>query len=562
MTKTRKDAPRDEMAKNAQLLIRAGFIHKEMAGAYHFLPLGRIVFNRIVETIREEMNSIGGQEVAMTALQNPEPWKASGRWDDEVVDVWFKTQLATGQEVGLGTTHEEPMTNMMRQFISSYKDLPAYPFQFQSKFRNEVRSKSGIMRTREFVMKDMYSFVANQEEHDRFYEVSKQAYVRIFSKLGIGDKTHLTLASGGSFSKYSHEFQTECDAGEDLIFYDKASDTYYNREVAPSRMPVRNKKAEAVDLHEVKAEGVIGVEALCRQFGIDIEHTTKTLIFTTDDKRTIFACLRGDYEVNDIKLSEAVGCSEVKLADQAAVTELCGCDIGYAGILHIPEGVEVVYDDSLDGLCNFETGMNKQGYHASGVNFGRDVDAPKQFHDIKLAKDGDLDPISGKPFRVFKAAEVGNIFTLGTKFSKALNLTFTDETGAEHPVLMGSYGIGPARVMGVVAELMSDEKGLVWPAQIAPAQVHIVRIGDDEDSVRVADELYDSLGKKGISALYDDRAGRVGEMLADADLMGIPLRAVVSERSIKAGGVEVTQRQSGATEILSPDALIAKFVTS
>lgn len=394
-TKTRKEAPKDEVSKNAQLLIRAGYIHKEMAGVYALLPLGLRVFNNIVEVIREEMNNIGGQEITMTALQDPAPWKASGRWDDQVVDIWFKTALKNGSEVGLGNTHEEPLTALMTEYISSYKDLPAYVYQFQTKFRNETRAKSGIMRTREFVMKDLYSFNRDEAGFKKFYEECAEAYLKIFTRVGIGDKTYRTFASGGSFSKFSDEFQTVCDAGEDIIY-----------------------------IHEGK---------------------------------------------------------------KIAINE------------------EVYTDEVLTDL---------------GISKGELTQA--------------------------KSIEVGNIFPLGTKYSTPLNLFYTNEKGEKEPVFMGSYGIGPARLMGTVVELLSDEKGIVWPEAIAPYRVHLVELSNgNKDVSNEAEELYTELTQKGVEVLWDDRDARAGEKFADSDLLGIPWRVVVSEKTLASGKYECVERKSG-----------------
>ena len=406
-TKTSKNAPGDEVAKNAQLLIRAGFIHKEMAGVYDYLPLGKIVLNKIIDVIREEMNAIGGNELSLTALQQRDTWEASGRWSDEVMDVWFKTRLASGSELGLAPTHEEPLTKLMKSFISSYKDLPVYPYQFQIKFRNELRSKSGLMRGREFWMKDLYSFSRTQEEHDAFYEVISQAYNRVYARLGLGEITYKTFASGGSFAKYSHEFQTLSPVGEDKIYVHEGKKIAINEEV-----------------------------------------------------------------YNDEVLAD-LGVSRDELVEQSAV-------------------------------------------------------------------------------------EVGNIFTLGTKFSDALDLNYTDEDGTSKRVIMGSYGIGPSRVMGLIAEHFSDDKGLVWPENIAPAKVYLVRIGGDE-AVRHADELYSELTAKGIEVLYDDRDERPGNKFADAELMGIPYRVTVSDRLIEGGQYEMTPRVTGETSLLTRDELLAKL---
>ncbi len=402
-TKTRKEAPSGEVAKNAQLLIRAGYVHKEMAGVYDLLPLGLRTFSKVVGIIREEMNAIGGQELHLSALQNPEVWKKTDRWGSDKVDSWFTTQLRAGGEAGLGFTHEEPVTALMRDHIASYRDLPAYVYQFQTKFRNEERAKSGLMRTREFVMKDLYSFSRNEQEHQEFYTKAAEAYERIFARVGLADKTYKTFASGGSFSKYSHEFQTVCDSGEDTVYIDTAKRIAINKEVLTD---------------DVKAELGVG------------------------------------------ELTEA------------------------------------------------------------------------------------------------KAVEVGNIFTLGTRFSQALGLTYKDESGSDVPVFMGSYGIGPARLMATVAEVLSDAKGLVWPKAVAPFAVHLVSLGDNDEVKKEAEELYTTLTSSGVEVLWDDTDRRAGEKFADSDLLGLPLRVVVSEKTIAAGAYECALRASGTTTHKSQSALL------
>jgi prolyl-tRNA synthetase len=408
-TKTRKFAPKDEVAKNAQLLIRGGFIHKEMAGVYDYLPLGLRVVENIRRVIREEMNAIGGQEVALSALQDPEIWKATDRWDDAKVDVWFKTKLKNDSEVGLGCTHEEPMARMMKEHVQSYRDLPKYTYQFQTKFRNELRSKSGIMRGREFLMKDMYSFNKTEAELDQFYDAAIQAYKNVYDRTGIGDKTYLTFASGGMFSKFSHEFQTVCDAGEDHIYVD-------------------------------------------------------------EDKKL-------------------------------AINE------------------EMMQDDVLKSL--------------------------------ELSRDS---------LTKVKSIEVGNIFKYGTRYTSELGLTYKDEDGTAKPVIFGAYGIGLGRVMGTIVELLSDERGMVWPKEVAPFPVHLVSVtSGNADVAAEADRIYELLAEHGIEALYDDRDVRAGEKFADADLIGIPTRLVVSEKTMSSGGVEMVARADGTTTMISESDIIERL---
>jgi prolyl-tRNA synthetase len=408
-TKTRKEVPKDEVSKNAQLLIRAGYIHKEMAGVYSFLPLGLRVLNNIIAIIRDEMNRIGGQELMLTALQSPEIWKKTNRWDDAAIDVWFKTALKGGGELGLGTTHEEPLTALMSEYISSYKDLPAYIYQFQTKFRNELRAKSGIMRVREFIMKDLYSFSKNEEEFREFYEKCGKAYETVFERAGIGGRTYRTFASGGSFSKFSDEYQMVCDAGEDIIYVHK-------------------------------------------------------------DKK-------------------------------------------------IAVNKEVYQDDILKDLGLMKADLTEE-----------------------------------------KAIEVGNIFPLGTRFSDAFGLTYTDERGKDTPVVMGCYGIGPGRLMGAIVEALSDDKGIVWPASVAPFRVHLVALNGENDEMRdYADGIYDSLKKRGVEVLYDDRAARAGEKFADSDLIGLPYRVVVSEKTREQNTFEVVERKTGEVTYHSEGELYASF---
>lgn len=408
-TKTRKEAPSDEVSKNAQLLIRGGFIFKNMAGAYSFLPLGLRVIENINTIIREEMDAIGGQEMHMPSLQDSTLWKKTDRWDDKKVDVWFKSELKAGGEVGFGWTHEEVITDIMRQYVSSYKDLPFFAYQIQRKFRNEMRAKSGIMRTREFDMKDLYSFCATEEQHNAFYGACAEAYMKIFTRIGIGEKTYKTFASGGAFTKFSHEFQTLAEAGEDVVFVNEEKGIAVNEEVL-----------EVADLTE------LGV--------------------TKDE-------------------------------------------------------------------------LEKR-----------------------------------------KSIEVGNIFSLGTKFSEALGLTYKDEKGDEHPVIMGSYGIGPARAMGTVVDLLSDEKGIVWPESIAPFKVHLVLLNADDSDIReYADGIYESLKQRGVEVLYDDRDVRTGEKFADSDLLGMPYRVVVSKRTKEDGQFEVVRRKNGEVEKMDETKLLGFF---
>lgn len=404
-TKTKKDVPADETAKNAQLLLRAGYIHKEMAGVYAYLPLGIKVLENIKSIVREEMNAIGGQELIMTSLQRKELWQTTDRWDDEKVDVWFKSQLKNGTEVGFGWSHEEQITDMMKRYIASYRDLPVYTYQFQTKLRNELRSKSGIMRGREFVMKDMYSYTTDETAHKKFYDDTTDAYMRVFERVGLGDDTYLTFASGGSFTQFSHEFQTLTEAGEDTVYVNEEKQLAINEEVL--------------------------TDEVLLQLGVSRD---------TLQKRT--------------------------------------------------------------------------------------------------------------------AAEVGNIFSFGGAKSEELGLYFTDESGEERPVILGSYGIGITRVMGVIVEHFSDDKGIVWPENVAPMRVYLARLSDDAEVTTEADNLYQQLTSNNISVLYDDRDERAGAKFADADLLGIPHRIVVSKKTTASGEHEYKARTADEPTMFSAEKIV------
>lgn len=399
VTKTSKNIPADETAKNAQLLIRAGYVYKVMAGVYAYTPLGLRVLERIKQIVREEMNAIDSNELIMTSLQNRETWEQTGRWSDDAVDVWFKTSLQDGTELGLAWSHEEAIMTMLQQYITSYKDLPASVYQFQTKLRNELRAKSGIMRGREFIMKDMYSVHATQEDMDAYYDKAIAAYKRVYDRLGIGAETFVTFASGGAFTKFSHEFQTLCDAGEDVLY-------------------VNQDKTVAVN--------------------------------------------------------------------------------------------EEVLDDATQ-----EMGISRD----------------------------DLSPV--------KSAEVGNIFKFGTEKSQQMGITYTDAEGAQKPLYLASYGIGITRVMGVIVEKLADDKGLVWPEAIAPFRVYLAPVGISDTVRQAADELYRDLTQQNIAVLYDDRDCRPGEKFADAELLGIPYRLVVSEKTLAEGALEIKRRIDAQADMKS-----------
>lgn len=553
-TKTLKQAPADEVAVNAQLLIRAGFVHKEIAGVYAYLPLGLRVIERIKQIVREEMNATGSEELMMTVLQPSDIWEKTNRWDDAVVDNWFKTRLLNGTELGVGLTHEEPIVDAATPYISSYKDLPRSVYQIGNKFRNEKRAKSGLLRGREFIMKDAYTFARDQQQHEEVYEDLAAAYHKVYRRLGLGDITYRVKADGGIFTKrYSDEYQTRSKIGEDTIFHVPDSDIYYNQEVAPARAPEQQQPAEQLPMEEVETPGAKTVEQLAEQLDLPLHRTVKTILYTVDGA-TVAVAIRGDYAVNEIKLRMTLDAKSVALADEATVCQVTGAEVGFAGLIGLPSDVKIVADDSIEPLVNFELGANRTDYHNINVNWERDLPQPEAFYDVKEAKPGDLHPESGQEYEVFAAVEVGNIFPLETKYTDALDLYYTDEKGDRQSIVMGCYGIGVSRLMGVIAEHFSDERGLIWPREIAPYQVYLVSIGQDGSAA--ADELYDELIKRNVEVLYDDRDERPGAKFADAELMGIPQRITVSDRGVVAGKYELTDRQTGQTQNLTHKQLL------
>lgn len=557
--KTLRTVNKDLQSKNARLLIQAGYIHQEMAGVYTFLPLGLRVLNKIENIIREEMDKIG-VEIFMSSLSPIENWEKSKRFDS--VDVLMKTTPANEKakekhnaEYILSPTHEDMVTPLVKEFARSYKDFPIAVYQIQTKFRNEPRAKSGLLRCREFRMKDLYSFHTSEGELKKYYEESKDAYWNVFERLGIGrHTTYLTLASGGDFTPdYSHEFQTVCDAGEDIIFHVKSKNLTYNREVAPSKAPQLKNNEKMMPMKDIKGEGVIGVDDLSKHLGVPVERTIKTLIFETDKGEVIIAAVRGDYDVHEEKLKKVVGCNNLQLASPEVVKKTTGAEIGYAGIINLPKTVKVYLDDAIGPMKNFETGTNKTNYHTINVNFDRDVKRPNKFYDIKVAKTGDHYPETDEPYEVIKAAEVGNIFPLNTKFSQAFGYYYTDDTGKEKPVYMGSYGIGPSRVLGVLVEKFADEKGLVWPDNVAPFQVYLISLKENEK----AEKIYRQLQQDGIEVFYDDREVSAGQKFADAELLGIPVRLVISQKT--GDKIEWKRRTEGKRELLSLKEVLKKL---
>jgi prolyl-tRNA synthetase len=554
-SKTDKN-PKEYDSANATLLIQGGFIDQVMSGVYTFLPLGNRVLQKIENIVREEMDKIG-VEILMPALTPQRLWKETDRL--EGVDILFKalganedSRKLNSSEYILCPTHEEVVTPLAKKFRRSYKDFPFALYQIQTKYRNEARPKSGLLRAREFRMKDLYSFHTSVEDMQKYYEKAKEAYWNIFEKLEIKEDTVIAAASGGTFtSDYSHEFQTKCDTGEDMIFQVPSTGEAYNREVAPSKAPQQTQDKEFKELEYKTEPGIIGVEQLCEVFGISADQSVKTLLFETnlEEHPIVIAALRGDYDINEYKLMKIIGCSKMRLASEEKVKEITGAQIGYAGIIDLPENIPVFFDESIENLVNFECGANRTNNHVLNANWGRDVEKPEKFYDIKLAKEGDLFCETMEVYDTFQASEVGNIFPLYTKFTDSLGYKYTDEQGEERPVLMGCYGLGTSRVLGVLVEKYHDENGIIWPSSVAPFHTYLIHIGDS--NLDKAEAIYNDLQAENIEVLWDEREGvSVGEKFADADLIGCPYRIVVSDKTLKENSVEIKKRKDEKIEIV------------
>jgi prolyl-tRNA synthetase len=404
-------------------------------------------------------------------------------------------------------------------------------------------------------MKDAYSFHLTEEDFEQYYESMKGVYKKIYQRLGLGDITKLVAASGGDFSEFSHEFQTIHEIGEDEIFYDEVDDVYYNKEIVESLAPPLNDEGEVQKkMESVHGEGLIGVEPLAKFLGIAVEKTTKTLLYETENGRIIAVAVRGKYKIDEAKLKKVVNDNSLRLASEETVKKVTGAKVGYAGMLNLSETVEQYWDESCANRANFEMGANKTDYHNINVNFDVDIPTPENFYNLKVPQSGDLDPKTSKKFLIQKAVEVGNIFPLSTKFSEAFRFKVNGQA-----VFMGCYGIGISRIMGVLAEIFSDENGLKWPTVVAPFQVYLAAIGRDDKVYTEAEKLYQELTKTGYEVLYDDRRDKKigpGQKFADHELLGIPYRVVLSEKQLGAGEVEVLNRTTGEVKIVKQTQLI------
>ncbi len=548
---TQMQAPNDADSRNAALLVQAGFIRKLAAGVYHHLFLGKRTLKKIEQIIREEMDAIEGLEVRMPALVPQANWEQTGR---DNVDVGFRTTGANGRDFILGWSHEEAVTPLVGEFIKSYRDLPISVYQIQTKFRNEPRAKSGILRGREFDMKDMYSFHVSQECLESYYERTKQAYLNVFNRCGLN--AYIVEASGGSFSdKRSHEFSVICEAGEDLIVINKTNNTAENVEVAQAYAGHKNPEETEIELATVEVNRGTSVTDNAEAHGVPNWKILKSVVYKVDEG-FLGISIRGDLQIDMAKLSKYLGTKKVRVANDEELAKL-GLVKGYISPIN-NDKIEFIADESVSTVKNYVTGANMQNMDYIGANIGRDF----QFKDT--AQLAELTPelfknSSEDEIELAKAIEVGNIFQLGTTFSDAFGLKYTDEEGKDQKVIMGCYGIGVTRLLGTIVEIHNDEKGMIWPKSVAPYQVQLISLGNEDDLTEYANSLYEELQKTGIEVLFDDRNERAGKKFNDADLIGTPIRVVVSSKLLAAKQVEIKERTENEAKFIAAQEL-TKYV--
>ncbi|MFJ8266409.1 proline--tRNA ligase [Peribacillus asahii] len=552
---TLREVPADAEIKSHQLLLRAGYMRQNSSGVYSFMPLGKKVLQKVEAIVREEMDNAGAVELLMPALQQAEFWQESGRWYTYGPEL-MRLKDRNNREFALGATHEEVITSLIRDEVKSYKRLPLTLYQIQTKFRDEKRPRFGLLRGREFIMKDAYSFHASQESLDEVYSRLYQAYSNVFARCGLNFRA-VIADSGAMGGKDTHEFMVLSDIGEDTIAYSDSSDYAANVEMAP--VITRYEKSEEAEaaLEKVHTPEQKSIEEVSAFLDTDAAKCIKTLLFQVDDKQVV-VLVRGDHEVNDIKLKNYYNASVVELAEPETTKEILGCAIGSLGPIGVSDGVEVIADAAVETIVNGVTGANEEDYHYINVNPGRDFTVTA-YVDLRFIQEGDLSPDGNGTIQFAKGIEVGHVFKLGTRYSEAMNAVYLDENGRTQPMIMGCYGIGVSRTVAAIAEQFNDENGLVWPGNIAPYQVHLIPVNiKDETQATVGEELYSELKAAGFDVLMDDRQERAGVKFADSDLIGLPIRVTVGKKAAE-GILEVKIRKSGEVVEVTRSELAAKI---
>ncbi|MCF7618837.1 proline--tRNA ligase [Bacillus sonorensis] len=548
---TLREVPADAEAKSHQLLLRAGFIRQNTSGVYSYMPLANKVIQKIQAIVREEMEKINAVEMLMPALQQAETWQESGRWYTYGPEL-MRLKDRHGREFALGATHEEVITSIVRDEVKSYKRLPLTLYQIQSKFRDEKRPRFGLLRGREFIMKDAYSFHSSAESLDETYNDMYQAYTNVFTRCDLNFRP-VIADSGAMGGKDTHEFMALSDVGEDTIAYSDQSSYAANIEMAEVAEVAEAKHEEMKELQEVHTPGVKTIEELAAFLNVSPADCIKSMLLKADD-RFVLILTRGDHEVNDVKVKNLLNAETVEFASAEEVAELIGTEPGFVGPVGLHPEIEVYADFAVKVMANAAAGANKADYHYQNVNISRDA-GEVTFADLRFIQEGDPSPDGKGTIHFAKGIEVGQVFKLGTRYSEAMNATYLDENGRAQPMLMGCYGIGISRTLSAIVEQHHDDKGLIWPLNVSPYDLHILALNMKNDAqAQLAEKLYEDFKAKGYDVLFDDRAERAGVKFADSDLIGLPVRITVGKRADE-GVVEVKIRKTGESFEVAVDEL-------
>lgn len=548
---TLREVPADADIKSHQLLLRAGYMRQNASGVYSFLPLGKRVLQKVEQIVREEMDRAGSVELLMPALQQAELWQESGRWYSYGPEL-MRMKDRHGREFALGATHEEVITSLLRDEVKSYKRLPLNLYQIQTKFRDEKRPRFGLLRGREFIMKDAYSFHASQESLDEVYDKMFAAYSRIFERCGLNFRA-VIADSGAMGGKDTHEFMVLSEIGEDTIAYSDTSSYAANVEMAPVVNTYEKSGEAEKELTKVETPNQHSIEDVAAFLNVEATSCIKSLLFKVDD-RFVLVLVRGDHEVNDIKVKNYFEASVVELATPEETKEVLKCAVGSVGPIGVSDSVEVVADHAVKAIANGVCGANEEGYHYTNVN-ERNFNAT--YEDFRFIQEGDQSPDGQGVIKFAKGIEVGHVFKLGTRYSEAMGATYLDENGRNQPMIMGCYGIGVSRTVAAIAEQFNDENGLLWPEAVTPYQVHVIPVNVKNDEQReLGEKLYNELLDNRFEVLLDDRQERAGVKFADSDLIGLPVRVTVGKRASE-GIVEVKVRKTGESLEVSVDNLVS-----
>ncbi|QST01620.1 proline--tRNA ligase [Pontibacillus sp. ALD_SL1] len=550
---TLRENPADAEIKSHQLLVRAGFIRKVASGIYSFLPAGTKVLRKVEAIVREEMENAGGLEMNMTALQPSEHWKETGRWNTFGPEL-MRLNDRHNREFALGATHEEEVTAIIRDEVKSYKQLPLTVYQIQSKFRDEKRPRFGLLRGREFLMKDAYSFHSSNESLDQAYERMFQAYTNIFTRLGLNFRA-VIADSGAMGGKDTHEFMVLSEVGEDTIAYSDKSSYAANIEMAPVVDTYEATTEQPKEREKVATPNCKTMAEAANALGHSLAEGMKAIMFKIDDEKLVMVLTRGDHEVNDVKLKNLYDASLIDLASEEEVKAAIGAGFGSLGPVGVSETIDIVADYAVKSLANATCGANEDGFHYTNVTPGEDFEIT-HYADLRFIQEGDPSPDGEGTIQFAKGIEVGHVFKLGQFYAEKMGANFLDENGKNQTLIMGCYGIGVSRTLASIVEQYHDDSGITWPKQVAPYQVHLLALNVKKDEQReLAERLYTTLKEEGIEVLYDDRKERAGVKFADSDLIGIPLRITVGKRADE-GVVESKIRSSGEQSEVHEDELV------